>query len=70
MIGGVIDIRRMLRDLAGRTDNPLDDGRVEEHVSLDAGSPLKPGRVPYAGAKYRQTAVSGLKPCGKLKKNA
>lgn len=45
MIGGVIDIRRMLRDLAGRTDNPLDDGRVEEHVSLDAAppSPRKPG---------------------------
>ena len=67
MIGGVIDIRRMLRDLAGRTDNPLDNGRVEEHVSLDAAppSPRKPGRVPYAGAKYRQTAVSGLKSCGK-----
>ena len=67
MIGGVIDIRRMLRDLAGRTDNPLDNGRVEEHVSLDAGtpSPRKPGRVPYAGAKYRQMAVSGLKSCGK-----
>ena len=67
MICGVIDIRRMLRDLAGRTDNPLDDGRVEGHVSLDAGSPSprKPGRVPYAGAKYRQTAVSGLKSCGK-----
>lgn len=34
MIGGVIDLRRMLRDLAARTDNPLDDGRVEGHVSL------------------------------------
>ncbi len=34
MIGGIVDLRRMLRDLAARTDNPLDDGRVEGHVSL------------------------------------
>jgi len=34
MIGGVIDLRRMFRDLAARTDNPLDDGRVTGHVSL------------------------------------
>ena len=33
MIGGVIDIRRKLRDLASRTDSPLDDGRVKGHVS-------------------------------------
>lgn len=34
MIGGIIDLRRMFRDLAARKDNPLDDGRVEGHVSL------------------------------------
>lgn len=34
MIGGIIDMRRMFRDLALREDNPLDDGRVEGHVSL------------------------------------
>lgn len=32
--GGIIDLRRMFRDLAARKDNPLDDGRVEGHVSL------------------------------------
>jgi solute:Na+ symporter, SSS family len=34
MIGGVLDIRQLFRDLAARVDNPLDDGRVEGHVSL------------------------------------
>jgi len=34
MIGGVVDIRRLFRDLALRKDNPLDDGWVEGHVSL------------------------------------
>jgi SSS family solute:Na+ symporter len=34
MIGGIVDIRRLLKDLAARVDNPLDDGRVEGHVSL------------------------------------
>jgi len=33
-IGGVIDIRRLFRDLAARVDNPLDNGMVEGHVSL------------------------------------
>ena len=34
-IGGVIDIRRLFRDLAARKEsNPLDDGRVEGNVSL------------------------------------
>ena len=33
-IGGVIDLRRMFRDLKARVDNPLDDGWVEGHVSL------------------------------------
>ncbi len=33
-IGGVIDIKRLFKDLAARVDNPLDDGRVEGHVSL------------------------------------
>jgi hypothetical protein len=33
-IGGVIDTRRLFRDLEARVDNPLDDGRVEGHVSL------------------------------------
>ena len=34
MIGGVIDMRRLFRDLAKRVDDPLDDGWVEGHVSL------------------------------------
>ncbi|MBN1554787.1 MAG: sodium:panthothenate symporter [Phycisphaerae bacterium] len=34
MIGGIRDTRRMFKDLAKRVDNPLDDGRVEGHVSL------------------------------------
>jgi Na+/proline symporter len=34
MIGGIVDIRRLFRDLAKRVDNPLDDGWVEGHVSL------------------------------------
>jgi len=34
MVGGIIDVQRLFRDLAKRVDNPLDDGRVEGHVSL------------------------------------
>lgn len=34
LIGGVIDIRKLFRDLAARVDNPLDNGMVEGHVSL------------------------------------
>lgn len=34
MIGGVIDVRRLFKDLALRKDNPLDDGWVKDHVSL------------------------------------
>lgn len=34
MIGGIIDIRRLFKDLAKRVDNPLDDGWVERHVFL------------------------------------
>lgn len=34
MIGGLVDLRRLFRDLAARTTNPLDDGRVEGHISL------------------------------------
>jgi Na+/proline symporter len=33
-IGGFIDLRRLFRDLKERITNPLDDGRVEGHVSL------------------------------------
>jgi len=33
-IGGVIDLRQLFRDLRNRADNPLDDGRVEDGVSL------------------------------------
>ena len=32
--GGIRDILRLFKDLAKRVDNPLDDGRVEGHVSL------------------------------------
>ena len=34
IIGGVIDIRRLFKDLTKRVDNPFDDGWVEGHVSL------------------------------------
>lgn len=34
MVGGFIDLRRLFRDLEARRDNPLDDGRVENQVSL------------------------------------
>ncbi|WP_309400127.1 sodium:solute symporter family protein [Cerasicoccus maritimus] len=34
LVGGVIDIRRLFRDLAERIDNPLDNGMVDGHVSL------------------------------------
>jgi Na+/proline symporter len=34
MIGGFIDTRRLFRDLAVRLDNPLDNGQVENNVSL------------------------------------
>ena len=33
-IGGCIDLFKMFRDLKERVDNPLDDGWVEDHVSL------------------------------------
>lgn len=32
--GGIVDAKRLFRDLAARVDDPLDDGRVEGHVSL------------------------------------
>jgi Na+/proline symporter len=34
LIGGVIDVRKLFRDLASRIDDPLDNGMVEGHVSL------------------------------------
>jgi Na+/proline symporter len=34
LIGGIIDLRQLFVDLAARRDNPLDNGRVEGHVSL------------------------------------
>ena len=34
MVGGIIDIRCLFRDLNKRVDNPLDDGWVVGHVSL------------------------------------
>jgi hypothetical protein len=34
MIGGFIDVKRLIKDLEARVDNPLDDGRVKGHVNL------------------------------------
>jgi len=34
LIGGIIDLRKLFRDLAARIDDPLDNGMVEGHVSL------------------------------------
>ena len=33
MIGGIIDMKRLYRDLAARVNDPLDDGWVDGHVS-------------------------------------
>ena len=33
MVGGIIDVRRLYRDLAARVNDPLDDGWVDGHVS-------------------------------------
>ena len=33
-VGGVLDLRKMFRDLKERVDNPLDNGMVDGHVSL------------------------------------
>ena len=34
IIGGVIDMRRLFRDLKMRTENPLDNGQVEGNISI------------------------------------
>ena len=34
MVGGIVDLRRLFRDLKDRVANPLDDGRVEGNMSL------------------------------------
>ena len=34
MGGGIIDLRRLFRDLSRRVDDPLDNGQVEGHISL------------------------------------
>ena len=34
LIGGIIDMRRLFKDMASRVDNPLDNGMVDGHVSL------------------------------------
>lgn len=41
LIGGIIDSRRLFRDLEGRIDNPLDDGRVVGHVSVADAAAFK-----------------------------
>ena len=33
-VGGVLDLRKMFRDLKERVDNPLDNGMVDGHISL------------------------------------
>ena len=34
LIGGIIDMKRLFKDMAARVDNPLDNGQVVGHVSL------------------------------------
>ncbi len=58
-IGGIIDIRALFRDLRTRTENPLDDGRVENNMSLSDKAILEkidPGSP--------QDAAAGRKPSG------
>jgi len=33
--GGIQDMKRLFRDLANRVDDPLDDGRVQNHVPME-----------------------------------
>ncbi len=34
LIGGIIDMKRLFKDLEARVDNPLDNGQVDGHVSV------------------------------------
>lgn len=44
LIGGIIDTRKLFKDLAARVDNPLDDGRVTGHISLADQAELDAGK--------------------------
>jgi len=45
MIGGVIDLRQLFKDLASRVDNPLDDGWVKpEYDGIVAAGNRKEGK--------------------------
>ncbi len=41
MWGGIMDMKRLFRDLGARVDNPLDDGWVENNGSLSDESRSK-----------------------------
>ncbi|WP_309386189.1 sodium:solute symporter family transporter [Cerasicoccus frondis] len=46
LIGGIIDIRKLFRDLAARIDDPLDNGMVEGHVSLADKAAFEKAKAP------------------------
>ena len=47
-VGGVLDLRQLFRDLKNRTVNPLDDGRVEDNMSLADKARLEAADRPRA----------------------
>ncbi|WP_269522383.1 sodium:solute symporter family protein [Coraliomargarita parva] len=47
-IGGIIDIRKLFRDLTARIDDPLDNGMVEGHVSLADKAAFEAKGVPVS----------------------